>query len=168
MEAFDKSFILICLKTNFQFKVINNIFEIWVLKTYLFTILKINHQNCSLSWPHIWKVSLWDLNAENLVHLTWNGPYIICSDILMEENYETNFVFVQTEQMWRWLCSFGPTFCCTRIHCLLRDVAKERITSFSDKDNASNNNFLKNEIQFSRWKLKRQTTVLHIRCVTRL
>jgi hypothetical protein len=56
----------------------------------------------------------------------------------------------------------------TRIHCLLRDVAEERITSFSDKDNASNSNFLKNEIQFSRWKLKPQTTVLHIRCVTRL
>jgi hypothetical protein len=33
-----------------------------------------NHQNCSLSWSHIWKVSFWDLNVENLVHLTWNDP----------------------------------------------------------------------------------------------
>jgi hypothetical protein len=29
----------------------------------------------------------------------------------------------------------------TRIHCLLRDVAEEQITSFSDQDNVSNNNF---------------------------
>jgi hypothetical protein len=24
---------------------------------------KKNHKNCSLSWPHIWKVSFWDLNG---------------------------------------------------------------------------------------------------------
>jgi hypothetical protein len=46
-------------------------------KTYLFKLLKKNHQNCSLPWPHIWKVSFWDLNAENLVHLTWNDAYEI-------------------------------------------------------------------------------------------
>jgi hypothetical protein len=27
-----------------------------------------------LSWSHIWKVLFWDLNVENLVHLTWNDP----------------------------------------------------------------------------------------------
>jgi hypothetical protein len=30
-----------------------------------------------LSWSHIWKVSFWDLNVENLVHLTWNDPFAI-------------------------------------------------------------------------------------------
>jgi hypothetical protein len=46
-------------------------------KNYIFKSLKINHQNCSLSWPHIWKVLFWALNAENLVYLTWNDPYAL-------------------------------------------------------------------------------------------
>jgi hypothetical protein len=49
---------------------------IWIFKkTYLLKFWK-NHQNCSLSWSHIWKVSFWDLNVENLVHLTWNDPQV--------------------------------------------------------------------------------------------
>jgi hypothetical protein len=43
------------------------------LKNLPFKILK-NHQNCLLSWSHIWKVLFWDLNVENLVYLTWNDP----------------------------------------------------------------------------------------------
>jgi hypothetical protein len=33
-----------------------------------------------LSWSHIWKVSFWDLNVENLVHLTWNDPVSLFMD----------------------------------------------------------------------------------------
>ena len=67
IEAFVKSFNLICLKTNFLKFSISRSFKIFLKfnfsKTYLFKILKKNHQNCSLSWPHIWKVSFWDLNG---------------------------------------------------------------------------------------------------------
>jgi hypothetical protein len=83
IEAFVKSFNLICLKTNFHKFSISKSFKIFLKfefffkkKAYLFKSLKINNQNCSLSWPYIWKVSFWDLNAENLVHLTWNDPCV--------------------------------------------------------------------------------------------
>jgi hypothetical protein len=49
-----------------------------------------------LSWSHIWKVSLWDLNVENLVHLTWNDPYV-----LFAVDIDTAFVAV------RWSGTFG-------------------------------------------------------------
>jgi hypothetical protein len=66
IEAFVKIFNLICLKTNFLKLSNSRSFKIFLkfefLKIYLFKILK-NHQNCSLCWPHIWKVSFWDLNG---------------------------------------------------------------------------------------------------------
>jgi hypothetical protein len=67
------------LKTNFRKFSISKSFKIFLKFEFfeLFKSLKINHQNCSLSWPHIWKVSFWDLNAENLVHLTFNDPYAL-------------------------------------------------------------------------------------------
>jgi hypothetical protein len=63
----------------FVSQTIQNISEILNFKkTYLFKMLKKNHQN----WPHIWKVSFWDLNAENLVHLTWNDPNAKTNEVL--------------------------------------------------------------------------------------
>jgi uncharacterized protein YfkK (UPF0435 family) len=76
IEAFVKSFNFVCLKTNFSKFSISSSFKIFLKFEFLKkpTFLKFSkiHQNCSLSWPHIQKVSFWDLNVENLVHLTWN------------------------------------------------------------------------------------------------
>ena len=66
IEAFVESFNLICLKTNFRKFSISRSFKIFLkfkfFKTYFFKILK-KSPNCSLSWPHIWKVLFWDLNG---------------------------------------------------------------------------------------------------------
>jgi hypothetical protein len=61
----------------FVSQTIQNIFEIWIFKKPTFLKFWKNHQNCSLSWSYIWKVSFWDLNVENLVHWTWNDLYVL-------------------------------------------------------------------------------------------
>jgi hypothetical protein len=81
IEAFVNSFNLICIKTNFHKFSISRSFKIFLkfeffLKKTTFLKVRKNHQNGSLSWPYIWIVSFWDLNVENLVHLTWNDPQI--------------------------------------------------------------------------------------------
>ena len=66
-EAFVKSFNLTCPKTNFRKFSILRSFKIFLkfefFKNLHFQNFKKNHQNCSISWPHIWKVSFWDLNG---------------------------------------------------------------------------------------------------------
>jgi hypothetical protein len=87
IEAVVKSFNLMCLNTNFRKFSISRSFKILLKFAFLknlpfYNFEKKNHQNCSLSWPHIWKVSFWDLNVENLVHLTWNDPLSLHSVVI--------------------------------------------------------------------------------------
>jgi hypothetical protein len=68
IEAFAKSFNLICLNTKFPNLSTSKSFKIFRNLKFLFkkpTLLQYwkRHQNCSLSWTHIWKVSFRELNV---------------------------------------------------------------------------------------------------------
>jgi len=90
--------------------------------------------------------------------------------IAVEDNYETNFVFKQTAQMWRWLCLSRPTvyFIFVYQNSLSAAGCCCRTDYVSQWSGQCVQRFFKNELHFSRWKLKRQMMVLHIRCGNRL